>query len=402
MNINNRSHLTYCTNMHPGETWQETFEELKNNLPYVKQSVSPHQPFGIGLRLSHQASLDILAGDHLSKFKHWLYENDLYVFTINGFPYGKFHFETVKDKVHLPDWTTIERLEYTERLSSILAHMLPENMEGGISTSPISYVHWHNSVENRISVKKTAAKQFAQLVIYLHKLEKATGKCIHIDIEPEPDGMLENSTDFISFFNEFLLTFGLEVIAQELNIEKHIAEQHIRRYIRLCYDICHFSLAYESPTKVVQSMKDHQLKIGKIQISSALKFSNKSNENHSTVISQFKHYDEPIYLHQTVIKQENKITKYSDLGLALSQFDNDKIEEIKTHFHVPIFTEDYGLLSSTQEDIIDALKLWKKEPYADHLEVETYTWQVLPQSMQMSIQEGITKELKWVLNQLSE
>src|SRR5690606_21158750 len=142
MLLHNTCHLTYCTNIHPERSWKDLFESLAESLPEIKRYVSPHSPFGIGLRLSDFSGKEILEGKNLMKFKEWLERNGFYVFTMNGFPYGLFHNKTVKDDVHKPDWNTVERVEYTKRLCRILAVLLPKNMEGGISTSPLSYKPW--------------------------------------------------------------------------------------------------------------------------------------------------------------------------------------------------------------------------------------------------------------------
>src|SRR4051812_585343 len=114
--LTNSGHLTYCTNIHSGETWQDHFHALDINFPGIKASLSPDSQMGIGLRLSHLASLELIKPEVLTLFKSWLAKNNAYVFTMNGFPYGQFHQVRVKDQVHAPDWTTTERLDYTTRL----------------------------------------------------------------------------------------------------------------------------------------------------------------------------------------------------------------------------------------------------------------------------------------------
>ena len=131
--------LTYCSNIHPGESWEDHFAQLQQHVPLIKARVNPDGRFGIGLRLSNTASLELKNEETLSSFIEWLNENDCYVFTMNGFPYGSFHNTIVKDKVHAPDWTTQDRVDYTIRLAEILSKLLPKDMEGGISTSPLSY-----------------------------------------------------------------------------------------------------------------------------------------------------------------------------------------------------------------------------------------------------------------------
>jgi hypothetical protein len=89
--------LTYCTNVHPGETWDETFASLERYVLPIKRRVSPGQPFGVGLRLSADAAATLAVPDHLAGFKDFLADHDLYVFTLNGFPYGRFHGARVKE-----------------------------------------------------------------------------------------------------------------------------------------------------------------------------------------------------------------------------------------------------------------------------------------------------------------
>ena len=43
----------------------------------------------------------------------------LYVFTINGFPYGPFHGQPVKAAVYRPDWREAERGRYTADLAEL-------------------------------------------------------------------------------------------------------------------------------------------------------------------------------------------------------------------------------------------------------------------------------------------
>src|SRR5688500_10203764 len=150
-------HLTYCTNIHAGESWDDHFSAIRENIPVVKKQLSPDKQFGIGLRLSHLASMELGKKDNLQKFRDWLDKSGCYVFVINGFPYGGFHHTKVKDQVHAPDWTTQDRVLYTIQLFNILSALLPKGMEGGVSTSPLSYKHWHSAVkEDRIQTVEAA------------------------------------------------------------------------------------------------------------------------------------------------------------------------------------------------------------------------------------------------------
>ena len=91
MHLDHNHHLSYCTNIHPAETWVETLGALQEHTLKVRDEVSPDKPYAIGLRLSADAARELLEGNNLPSFKTWLSEHGCYVFTINGFPYGPFH-----------------------------------------------------------------------------------------------------------------------------------------------------------------------------------------------------------------------------------------------------------------------------------------------------------------------
>ena len=264
-------HLSYCTNIHPGESWAEVEQTLKAYVPVVKKRVSPRQNFGLGLRLSNQASLEILEGDRLDRFKEWLAMEGLYVFTFNGFPYGGFHHQVVKDKVHQPDWTTSDRLDYTLRLFNILAALLPHGMDGGISTSPLSYKLWFSTEAEKKTVFETATHQLLQVVEHLYQIRQKTGQWLHLDIEPEPDGFLENTQEVVSYFQDWLIPIGIPHLQRKLELSAMQAQAAIKDHLQLCYDVCHFALAYEQPREVFNELKAAGIRVGKIQISAALK-----------------------------------------------------------------------------------------------------------------------------------
>lgn len=111
--------LGYCSNIHPGEIWAEHFQHLKTNIPLVKAKVSPHHPMGLGLRIADLASKDLQDPVQFNDLKKWLEKEQLYIYTLNGFPFGGFHDTIVKDHVHTPDWTQANRKEYTLSLIHI-------------------------------------------------------------------------------------------------------------------------------------------------------------------------------------------------------------------------------------------------------------------------------------------
>lgn len=391
-------HLSYCTNIHSGESWKDHFEAIKKNFPIIKKQVSPEQAMGIGLRLSNLASTDLLDPDEIQVFKTWLNEINAYVFTMNGFPYGDFHHAIVKDQVHAPDWTSNERIEYTIRLFKILAELLPQGMEGGISTSPLSYRHWFPTEELSEQAKKMATHNIILVAEELYKFKLSRGVRMHLDIEPEPDGLLETGPEFIDWFLNKLIPMARTLLPGRLQISEQEAEDCIREHICLCYDVCHFAIGYEQHSEILEQLDKKGIRTGKIQISAALKADMPEDTNSRVSIAEaFSKYNEPTYLHQVVARNADRsLIRYRDLPKALNDSQNHTVDEWRAHFHVPVFVEDLGLLRSTQSDIVDVLEIQKNRPFTDHMEVETYTWEVLPESLKMPIDQSIIRELNWV------
>ncbi|MEN2284030.1 metabolite traffic protein EboE [Algoriphagus sp. SE2] len=397
-------HLSYCTNIHPGESWKETFENLKKYIPTIKSSLSPDQDFGIGLRLSNEASLELHKPENLKIFKTWLKEQNAYVFTMNGFPYGGFHGQIVKDNVHSPDWTTKERRDYTIRLFEILAEVLPDKIEGGISTSPLSYRFWFKSQSELERALTKSTTHLIQVVIKLIEIKQKTGKVLHLDIEPEPDGILENTAEVLAYFKDWLIPMGTRDLMDSLAMSQEDAEKAIKEHIRLCYDVCHFALVYEKPEDVFHAMETAGIKIGKIQVSAALKLNlPKSTDKRKEIRETLIPFAESTYLHQVIGRDSSgQLESYRDLDQALEQLEKTDQEEWRIHFHVPVFMSDYGQVSSTQSDILEVLEYLKSKNITDHLEVETYTWDVLPEGMNIDIQSSIIRELSWVSENMKE
>ncbi len=397
MLINNTYHLTYCTNIHPGSNWKHTFNSLKEYVPHIKKEVSPDKPFGLGLRLSNKASEELNEKKYLPEFKQWLHQNDIYVFTMNGFPYGNFHDERVKDKVHAPDWTAKERLAYTKRLFKQLAELLPEGMSGGISTSPISYKHWHGSEELRKKTFEEGAKHLSEIVVQLYRLEHEKGKYLHLDIEPEPDGLIENSDEVLVFFKDHLVPIASRFLKKQLGKETEEAEKLIKRYITVCYDICHFSLAFEDPENTFKKFDKAGIKVGKIQVSAALKIIYKEAEKEA-IWKSLSSFNEPTYLHQVTEKVGGTVRTYNDLPMVLEN--RKDFTELRAHFHVPIFLERFEKLFSTQDHILKVLDYLKQHTVSAHLEIETYTWEVLPKELKRDLSESIVREINWLKERL--
>lgn len=396
-------HLTYCTNIHAGESWKEHFAALKQFIPVVKKAVSPDKAFGIGLRLSNEASIDLAKYENLQAFRQWLQEQQCYVFTLNGFPYGSFHYTVVKDGVHAPDWTTNQRVNYTIRLAEILVALLPPDIDGGISTSPLTYRHWHKTAEELQAAFEQATTNILQVTKALIRLKQSTGKTVHLDIEPEPDGLLESGVEFLQWYTGYLLPSGISFLADKFGYSKTKAEEVLKEHVQLCYDVCHFAVGYENHATVLEQLKREGIKTGRIQISAALKAEfNDRSEKTNAVVTALRQFNEPVYLHQVIAREKTgALKRYADLPDALKEANAASANEWRSHFHVPLFIENYGALQSTQKDIEEVLQLHCQQPFTNHLEIETYTWEVLPDELKLPLAASIIREMEWVLATLN-
>lgn len=394
-----RFQLTYCTNVHPGIHWNAVQKNLERFAPDLKARFAPDRPFGIGLRLSGVDSLELAQSEELEAFAAYLEANGLYVSTMNGFPYGQFHQTTVKEFVHAPDWREDERVAYTLRLIKILARVLPAGEGGGISTSPLSYKGWVTAEDREAWDLQTC--NVLKIADKLIRLKLETGQLIHLDIEPEPDGLLGDCAELIAYFEEWLIPMGVPKIAADFGISEAEARARLLDHIRVCFDTCHVAMGYEDPAAVLDRFDEIGIKIGKVQVSSAVRVLFAGNNRHALALA-LRPFDESTYLHQVVQRNnDGSLTRYPDLHLALPEIDDPNAEEWRIHFHVPIFIDEYESFGSTQEMIVRVLDLVKEREFTDQLEIETYTWDVLPAGMKQDLTTSIAREYEWVLREFA-
>ncbi len=355
--------ITYCTNIHPGESWPEIFSAVRQHAPVVKERLSPDALFPIGLRLSGRAAREITLKE-AADFHRWCLEEGFYVATVNGFPYGTFHHAPVKQAVYLPDWRFVERLDYTKKLAELLSMWLPEGMTGSISTVPVGF----RSCISREDFP-TVKKHIQSALDFLDHLAQNTGREILLSMEPEPGCVLETTRDVVELFARLALP----------------PTQQAR--LAVCYDCCHQALQFESPAASLELLAYNGIRIGHVQVSSALRLADPQ-------ICLLKRFQEPCYLHQTVgRKKSGELLRYDDLDLAISVAPAD-VEEWRVHFHVPVFMDKTRDCGSTRFFLEEILPLF---PAHLVLEVETYTWTILPPDLQGgSVTDCLMREIEWV------
>jgi len=391
------THLTYCTNIHAGEHWHEIQQNLESYVLAIKAKIAGNDPFGIGLRLSSCAATELLVTNTLKEFQSWLTLNNCYVFTINGFPYGNFYGEQVKENVYLPDWSDHERVIYTLNLARLMVALFPENLleYGSISTVPVGFRKYFSKTE---SIGQ-AAQNLLWVVQELIALEKASNRRIVLALEPEPCCYLETIQETILFFNQYLLSpIAIGKISTAFSLDTLQAELEIRRHIGICLDLCHAAIEFEDPIEIIDQIQSANITIAKIQITNALRILS-VNTSKVEILSTFAN---DIYLHQVVTKNGNKLDRYTDLPLAIHDFYSLASygeTEWRVHFHVPLFLNVLSILDTTQPFTRTVLERHRQAALTQHLEIETYTWSVLPrQYTQDNIIELIRKEYTWVRN----
>lgn len=393
-------HLTYCTNIHPSSGVDDVLVSLRRHALPLKARFAPDAPFGIGLRLSGAESRELLEGDRLPGFREFLDQHGLYVFTLNAFPYGPFHNQPVKENVHAPDWRDEERVAYTRRMIEILAALLPAGMEGGLSTSPLSYKTWVDPEDE--ATWALLIEHLVEIAAALVRLRQERGILIHLDIEPEPDGLLGTFGELADFYEQRLLPQGSAKLATELGIPEAEARSCLLEHLRVCFDACHIAVGFEDPAAILERFAELGIKVGKIQLSSALKVAlpDEAAAREATA-RELAAFADATYLHQVIQRnRDGSFTCYPDLPEALPHITDPRAVEWRIHFHVPIFVERYATFGSTQGDLRRVLELARQRRFTPHLEIETYTWGVLPPDLKADLTESIAREYAWALDVL--
>lgn len=391
MQLQHGIHLAYCTNIHRGESWRETFASLEHDTLRVRDLVMaaspgrPREPFAIGLRLSDAASRELVEPAALCEFRRWLDRNGCYVFTINGFPYGQFHGASVKEQVYRPDWTTPERLDYTRRLFTILSELLPPGCEGSVSTLPGSFKAFGLDEEARRAIRRN----LWECIGHIERLSRTTGRSLHLGLEPEPLCLFETTAETVAFFEE---------LAGE-----RPGDDRWRSRLGVNYDVCHFACEYEEPATAFAAFRSHGIRISKIHLSSALRVDPTPAARQSLML-----FADDVYLHQVTARTgDGRLRRYRDLGEALQPPADGGEAEWRVHFHVPLHMEPAGsgdLFGTTAEANREVLALLAAEPaLCRHLEMETYTWGVLPPALQSGdVAVQLASEYAWCLANLEQ
>ena len=379
MKLNHDLHLAYCTNIHRAETWPETLAALQEFTLAVRERVCPGKPYAVGLRLSDLASRELSQPAALLEFRRWLDRNNCYIFTINGFPHGRFHGRRVKEQVYRPDWTSDDRVNYTNRLFDLLGQLLPPGIEGSVSTVPGSFKEF---ITTEDQLRRIRANIF-RCVKHIASVSAQTGRRLHLGLEPEPLGLLETTDETVAFFDRLR--------------DDHPNDSRLAEFLGVNYDTCHLAVEFENPSASLARLRRHGVKISKLHLSSALKLRPAPES-----LAALAAFADDIWLHQVVSRAaDGKLTRHKDLDAALAA-PKSPAEEWRVHFHIPLHSPPAAWFDNTTDHLLGVLDVLQADPHlCSHLEMETYTWEVMPPELKnQSVVGQLSAEYDWCLKAL--
>jgi len=377
--------LSYCTNIHTAESWSETFAGLQQTTLQVQARLkhmgilAQEQPYEIGLRLSALAARELLQQPgELQRFAEWLQQHRCRVSTINGFPYGSFSGRQVKTAVFLPDWSSVERLEYTKQLFSILLFLNRDNSRSlSVSTLPLGH-KCHRFELGR------ALQHVAEMDAWLEQMQQRHSRELLLGFEPEPWGYFERCSDTVSSLQQCWQASGIAGAEQRLGVT---------------YDCCHMALQYLSAADALQAFEAGGVRIVKLHYANALGL----HAANAADLQCLQAFDEPVYSHQCNLRlADGRLLGFVDLPQALGWAGRNAVfaQEWRVHYHIPLYAEPQPPLFNTSAHVTDVLSLLEPQIRAGlHGEIETYTWSVLPDGLQQDMVGQICREYEWLLQQ---
>jgi len=381
-----RTILTYCTNVHAIDDLDSVLAALSRYCAPVRRRLGVRR-LSLGLWLSRRSASELLASpDARTQLREALEANGLELVTLNGFPYGDFHAERVKEEVYRPDWADVRRHHYTLDLAHILCELLPTDVEEGtISTLPLTYAPTAGA-----SSAEECATTLAHLAVDLHRLADRHGRRIRVCLEPEPDCIVETSDQAIAFFHD-----RLRPAVRRRGVDPEIVDRHLG----LCFDACHQAVEFEDPAAAWSRISEAGIRVGKVQLSCALEV---PEEDSSHAEPRLRPFDEIRFLHQ-VRRRDRKgvIQGWTDLGPALAARERfAEPADWRVHFHAPLHWEPEGHgLRTTTQDLLGLIPRVAATRPLPHFEVETYTWNVLPEAIRPrddeTLVEGIAREIEF-------
>jgi hypothetical protein len=383
-------HLTYSTNVHPADRWAEVRAVLDRCVLPIRRRVAPGRRFGLGLRLSGRAVLDLTAPAAFAELGDWLVRNDCYVFTLHGGPYGRFQGPAVKNAAYRPDWLDEDRLRYTDRLAAVLAALLPAGVPGTINTIGGAF---RARIRSRVD-DAAIADRLLRHVALLVELHRKTGKVVTLALEPEPACRLQTIGETIEFFDRHLHARGAVARVGALTrLDATGAMDAIRRHLGVCLDAGHVAVEFEEPLTALRALAFAGIQVAKIQPTAALRVRNPYDQQVRRTLQALAGDD---CLHQVVARSPAGLQRFLDLPIALAA-PPANADEWSIHTHAPVAIDATGSVGTTQQQASALLNAVGRAPTVRHVEVETYHWSAGPAPRRAAdVTDNVVRELAWV------
>lgn len=370
--------VSYCTNVHPAEDLPGLLAQLDAYAGPIRDRLGV-RTLGVGLwlpaALAAQLARDAGARERLTRR---LAAHDLAVRTLNAFPYRGFHDAVVKRAVYRPAWGEAARTAYTLDCAEVLATLLPEGGVGSISTVPLG---WRKGWGPRSD--RAAARELARVSQALADLHARTGRRVRLAIEPEPGCVLDTIGDVVAWLHPLTRAGRVDPA-----------------YVGLCVDTCHLAVSFAEPAAEIARIHAAGLHVVKVQASAAPEVPDPCDPAQRALIGRFV---EPRYLHQTRERgPDGTVVAVDDLDAALATLPG--AGPWRVHFHIPVHADPAPPLRSTRAVIPAVFAALAGHPDAAtaDVEVETYTWSVLPAgaTAETDLTDGIAAEIGWVTDAL--
>ncbi len=426
-------HLSYSTNVHPAETLSDLERSVREYVAPISRAAFGGGVAATSLRIGMKQADELLAHPPLpsnsfindailsatpspacAAFLNALDETQLDVVSINAFPIRDFHAPRVKEQVYSPPWTDGGRALYSLKIAKALTHFMARpGIDRKVAAISVPSGVFTGLYADSDEVRTQAAHFITECVRELLRLERLTGRTVQLGLEPEPFTTGETIPEFIDYFKTILGEARSKFPAQ-LGVTREQAEDIARRFVTINFDLCHQAIEFEDSAAELKRLKAAGVTVSGIHISAALKLAEPGKN--AAAFEQLKALDEPRYLHQVIGRTyAGEIVRYEDLphlwnpkklkGKTLADF-----AELRCHFHMPLFAELTGALTTTRDSAAPAIRYALSENLTDNFIAETYTWNVLAGLAQggnvaaravvgtdgaVDIKEGIARELKW-------
>jgi len=402
--------LCYCLNLHPAEDLAGVRRGVEEITLALASRLGVRDGFGLGSWLAAAVAMPLGAGEGLEDYAGFVRDRGLDPFTYNAFPFGGFHRPGLKAGVFRPTWAETERVVYTASVARVAARAWERagRRSSHVSISTHSGMHGADASDRAALLR--CADNFARTAGLLARLERETGCRIVLGIEAEPRASAGTTAE-VARLLELVRERAAAVLPAEQAVERARATDVVRRHLGTCLDACHAAVEFEHPQDAYLSATHAGAPLAKLQFASALELS--APRENDVARERFFALDEPVYLHQVTGRlPDGALVRAGDLPEVQAAYAAGDARwraaaPWRCHFHVPVdlgsVGRERGGLGTTRAhaDELLAVALADPERWGGdelHLEIETYTWDILPGEARGtgSLIDGLEREYRHV------